>query len=277
MCKFSDYKPKTCRSSQDNNKKGWFSDLELLEIHQKTQTQDSTIVKTSSGSNQKQNIRNELPTLENEYATVPSNPTETLSQEQQINLENLQRFMNSVKTTLPSLRNIEWRTLKTETNKINQMLPYKSTNNISELNDLIYTGAKWVCEKIGVPSKSTKKQSKPGWEVRLETQIKNLRKQAKMVKQKDPRICGKRMEKTTREKIKVQLQDINQKVLAKEGRLKRYWQRVKQYRQNKTFQNNEGKFYQQLGGHDTKNIPTTRRQRKRTILYENMATEKNIT
>ena len=73
--------------------------------------------------------------------------------------------MNSVKTTLPSLRNIEWKTLKTETNRINQMLPYISTNNISELNDLIYAGAKLVCEKIGVPSKSTKKQSKPGWEV----------------------------------------------------------------------------------------------------------------
>ncbi len=73
-----------------------------------------------------------------------------------------------------------------------------------------------------------------------------------MVKQKDPGIYGKRMEKTTREKITVQLEEINQKVLAKEGRLKRYRQRVKQYRQNRTFQNNERKFYQQLGGHDTK-------------------------
>ena len=120
----------------------------------------------------KKHIRNELPTLENEYATVPSNPTETLSQEQQTNLENLKRIMNSEKTTLPSLTNIEWRTLKTETNKINQMLLYISTNNIAELNKLIYAGAKLVCEKIGVPSKSTKKQSKPGWEFRLETQIK---------------------------------------------------------------------------------------------------------
>ena len=65
--------------------------------------------------------------------------------------------MNSVKTTLPSLRNIERRTLKTDANKINQILPYISTNNITELNDLIYAGAKLVCEKIGVPSKSTKK------------------------------------------------------------------------------------------------------------------------
>ena len=45
---------------------------------------------------------------------------------------------------------------------------------------------------------------------------------------------------------------INQKVLAKDGRLKRYQQRVKQYRQNRVFQNNERSFYQQLGGHDTK-------------------------
>ena len=134
--------------------------------------QDNTIPNTSNGANQKQHIRNELPTLENEYATLPRNPTETLSHEQQTNLENLKRIMNSEKTTLPSLRNIEWSTLKIETNKINQILPYISTNNITELNELIYAGAKLVCEKIRVPSKSTKKQSKPGWENRQETKNK---------------------------------------------------------------------------------------------------------
>ena len=49
--------------------------------------------------------------------------------------------MNSEKTTLPSLRNIEWRVLKTETNKINQILTYISTNNVTELDDLIEAGA----------------------------------------------------------------------------------------------------------------------------------------
>ena len=38
------------------------------------------------------------------------------------------------------------------------MLLYISTNNISELNDLIYAGTKLECKKIGVPSKNTKKQ-----------------------------------------------------------------------------------------------------------------------
>ena len=69
---------------------------------------------------------------------------------------------------------------------------------------------------------------------------------------KDAGICRNRQEKATREKITVQLEEINPKVLAKEGRLKRYRQRVKQYRQNRTFQNNERKFYQQLEGDNTK-------------------------
>ena len=74
-----------------------------------------------------------------------------------------------------------------------------------------------------------------------------------MIKQKrDAEICRIKKEKAKREKITVQLEEIHKKVLAKEGRLKRYRQRVKQYRQNRTFQNNERKFYQQLGGGDTK-------------------------
>ena len=101
--------------------------------------------------------------------------------------------------------------------------------------------------------KAQRKKSKPGWEIQLETQIKNLRKPAKMIKQrKDGGTRREEKEKVTQEKITIQLEEINQKVLAKEERLKRYRQRVKQYRQNRTFQNHERKFYQQLGGNDTK-------------------------
>ena len=134
---------------------------------------------------------------------------------------------------------------------MNQVLIYISTNNIAELNELIYAGAKLVCEKIGILSKNMKEKSKAGWEFRLETQIENLRKQLKVIKQKKNAEMY-RKEKTTQEKLTIQLEEIYQKVMAKEGRLKRYRQRVKQYRQNRTFQNNERKFYQQLGGDDNK-------------------------
>ena len=99
--------------------------------------------------------------------------------------QELLHALGSEKTILPSLRNIEWKTLKIEKNKINHILPYIPMNNITELIELIYAGAKLVCEKIGIPSKSTKKQSKPGWEIRLETQIKKIRKQTRMIKKRE--------------------------------------------------------------------------------------------
>ena len=54
----------------------------------------------------------------------------------------------------------------------------------------------------------------------------------------------------TREYVGTQLElaEITEKVLAKEGRLKRYRDMIKLYRQNRTFQNHERKFYQQVGG-----------------------------
>ena len=82
---------------------------------------------------------------------------------------------------------------------------------------------------------------------------KNLQKQLKVIKQKkNTEINRNRKEKTTQERLTFQLEEIYQKVLAKEGRLQRYRQRVKQYRQNRTFQNNERKLYRQLERDDYK-------------------------
>ena len=49
------------------------------------------------------------------------------------------------------------------------------TKNIIQLNELIYAGAKLVCDVIGVPLKSNNRNSKSEWEIRLETHIRKLR------------------------------------------------------------------------------------------------------
>ena len=49
---------------------------------------------------------------------------------------------------MPELKTVQWRRLKIEMNRINQVLPYMQTNKIAELN---YAGAKFVWEKIGIP------------------------------------------------------------------------------------------------------------------------------
>ena len=70
-------------------KKGWFSDFEILEIHQKINNQQgsNTVLDTSIINKQKQPNRNEPPTSENGNTTQlnntqPNNPEKTLSREQ---------------------------------------------------------------------------------------------------------------------------------------------------------------------------------------------------
>ena len=80
-------------------------------------------------------------------------------------------MISKKKTKLPFPRNRDWKTVKMETEKINGLLTYISTNNLTELNELIYAGEKFVCEKIGVRLKNTHRNLNSWSEIRLETQI----------------------------------------------------------------------------------------------------------
>ena len=60
---------------------------------------------------------------------------------------------------------------KLKPKKINELLTHISTNNITDLKEQIYAGVKLVYDKICIPRKTTNRNSKPGWEIRLETQV----------------------------------------------------------------------------------------------------------
>ena len=55
-----------------------------------------------------------------------------------MNIQILKRIMSEKKNRLLSLRNQDWKTIKEETEKISEL----STNNITELNEIIYIEAK---------------------------------------------------------------------------------------------------------------------------------------
>ena len=108
--------------------------------------------------------------------------THALQTHKRNNIDAIRRIMSEKKTTLPSLGNQDWRTVKSKTEKVNDLLTNIPTNDIKELNDLIYAWAKLVWEKIGVLLKTTDRKSKPVWELRLESQIKRLRQQTIILK-----------------------------------------------------------------------------------------------
>ena len=61
--------------------------------------------------------------------------TQILTQEEKINVEIMKRIMSEKKTTLLSLRNQDWKTVKSGTKKVSDLLTNIPTNNITELND----------------------------------------------------------------------------------------------------------------------------------------------
>ena len=69
---------------------------------------------------------------------------------------------------------------------MNELLTDNSTNNIIELNELIYVRSKLVYDKIVVPLRNSNRNSKSGWEIRLEIKMTNIQ-EAEMIKQRKKR------------------------------------------------------------------------------------------
>ena len=103
-------------------KKGWFSDLEISEVHQKMnresrQQDPNTIIDTPNN-----NTLNEMnQSNKNRNTTHPIHTEITLTQEE-INMKNLKRIISEKKTGLPSLRNQNWKIVKGGTEKVNELL-----------------------------------------------------------------------------------------------------------------------------------------------------------
>ena len=104
------------------------------------------------------------------------------------------------------------RTVKSENEEVNDVLTNIRTNDITELNDLIYAEAKLVCEKIGIFLKTTDRKLKPGWELRLESQIKRLRQQARILKRNLKKVSDE-IEESWQLELKNKLEQTNQKIL----------------------------------------------------------------
>ena len=83
-------------------------------------------------------------TLHGNDSCTANAQTQTPTQEEKPNVDTIKRIMSEKNTALLSLRNQNWRTVKLETEKVNDWLTNIPTNDI---NDLTYAEAKFASEK----------------------------------------------------------------------------------------------------------------------------------
>ena len=139
-------------------------------------------------------------------------------------------------------------------NAVNAVLGKIVTTDITSTNDLIYGGSVIVNEMVGIKRKENYTRKQPWWKRRLEQQITDLNRdlgrvnamiQGKRIKQKHTHYLQNRY-KIKQKGFGVAREEIKQRIAAKTAKIKRYSDRISQYQQNRAFQNNQKRLYQNV-------------------------------
>ena len=171
-------------------------------------------------------------------------------------LEIKSSLSTEVRQMLPNIRSVQRNKLLKETETVNTVMQYMTTDTIGETNDLIYAGAVLVSERLGIKQQKKKSRlNEPPWKRRLDNKLKALRKdlsQLTTVANRQKQIDAyPQMEKKYRIRTKglsVVIEELKQRVTSTAAKIKRFTDRIEQYRQNTLFQNDERKFYQYISG-----------------------------
>ena len=162
------------------------------------------------------------------------------------------------KGDIPTLRSRDINLVAKYVNEVNEVLKCIPVRNLSELKYVARASALLVCEKVGVKTDHTINKKEPFWKRRIEKDIAILRKDLSRI---DDWFEGRwkngstklKCEMKKKYKIKAKgfntvIEGLKQCISGKALKLKHYKPRVKQYRQNRTFMNNEKALYEELDG-----------------------------
>ena len=72
-------------------------------------------------------------------------------------------------------KKVDKKTLKVQTDRVNEAIKYSKSKNITETNDLIKAARVWVAEQIGLKKTDYREKNEPIWKCRIEGNIKKLR------------------------------------------------------------------------------------------------------
>ena len=126
-----------------------------------------------------------------------------------------------------------------ETRKVSKVLKYIQTSNMTETNRILKAVSMLVAERIGIKKKNTtKRNTEPRWKRRIVNDIKQIQKDLAILERKRRRELRREgkykvLERRYNLKTKgltVVIEELKQRVIAKKAKVKRYEQRIKQYR-----------------------------------------------
>ena len=92
-------------------------------------------------------------------------------------------------------KKVDKKTLKVQTDRVNDAIKYFKSKNITETNDLIKAASVWVAEQIGLKKRDDREKSEPRWKRRIEGDIKKLRQDVNLLTRDLKGNCDQRRNK----------------------------------------------------------------------------------
>ena len=164
---------------------------------------------------------------------------------------------NKTQVNLP-FKKVDQRKLSEVTKKVNEVIRHIKIDNVTQTNKLAMAAAFWVAKEVGVKKGKIGEKKEPWWKKRIESDITNLRRDInRLERERRGEARGKRKRKikelNTKYRVKKKginlvIEELKQRLIAKKTKVKRYEQRISQFRQNQLFQVNQKQVYKDLNG-----------------------------
>ena len=150
-------------------------------------------------------------------------------------------------------KKVNKRSLRAQIGRVNSVMKFVKTKNITETNKLINAASVWVADQMGSKKFEIGGRKEARWKRRIENDIKNLKHDINILHKESHGELGSKQRwklKDLEEKYRVRKKGINtvieelkQRIVAKSAKQKRYEQRITQFRQNRTFNVDQKKIY----------------------------------
>ena len=141
---------------------------------------------------------------------------------------------------------------------MNEAVKYLDSNSITETNSLIVAASVWVAEQIGLKMIEFRKKNEPRWKRRIEGDIKRLRKDVNILERELKGELGDRKRqkllqlheryRVRRKGLKTMIKKLKQRMIAKSAKIRRFGQRIEQFRQNRLFEVDQKRIYTEFTG-----------------------------
>ena len=181
---------------------------------------------------------------------------EGLSGEDELLLSDILQIFRSGEKIDCNFKTANQQKLKEMIEKVNKIIDKIPTNTITETNDLVYAVSNYAAKKLGIKTCKIRPTKEPWWKRRLNEDTKCLRhdlntlerERKGQVKNRSKLEQVEKKYQVKSKKLNTVIEELKQRLVAKAAKVKRYEQRGEQFKQNRLFDQDQKRFYQQLNG-----------------------------